>query len=287
VNTIVTFNNIVASGDDEGTIKIWDVRKKQAVHELKEHEDYISSMTFGDHNRRLLATGGDGYLSVWNFRKGKLEAMSDNQEEELLSLALVKDERKLVVGTQEGVLSVWDWGDWGDLKDRVVGHPRSIDCIEPIDQDTVLTGSSDGFVRVVSIFPNLLVGALGFHTDAVGCIKFSYQRQYATSAAGNIVRFWSTDGFFDADEPEDEQPAPQANEAEKPIDKPAEKPAQKAEKASGKAAGKAGGRANVKTDAVTETVEKKRKGKGIQATRETKVVKKLKSQKASFYAGLQ
>ena len=41
----------------------------------------------------------------------------------------------------------------GDISDRFPGHPSSIDCMLKVDEETVLTGSSDGFIRVVSFFP--------------------------------------------------------------------------------------------------------------------------------------
>ena len=38
--------------------------------------------------------------------------------------------------------------------DRFPGHPETIDCLLPLDQDSILTGSSDGLIRVLSIHPN-------------------------------------------------------------------------------------------------------------------------------------
>ncbi|KAI8372713.1 WD40-repeat-containing domain protein [Radiomyces spectabilis] len=116
LNVLLCLNErLLATGDDQGIIKLWDNR--------------------------------DGYLSTWDIRKPDVAAMSDNMEDELLSVALVKNGRKAVVGSQEGVLSLWSWGDWGDYKDRIIGHPNSIDAICKLDEDTICTGSSDGLIR--------------------------------------------------------------------------------------------------------------------------------------------
>ncbi|KAI8097628.1 WD40-repeat-containing domain protein, partial [Halteromyces radiatus] len=124
LNALLCLNeHMLATGDDQGVIKLWDNRKKDAV------------MT------------GDGYLSTWDIRKPDVAAMSDHMEDELLSIALVKNNKKAVVGSQEGILSLWNWGDWGDYKDRIVGHPNSIDAICKLDEDTICTGSSDGIIR--------------------------------------------------------------------------------------------------------------------------------------------
>ncbi|KAI9255485.1 WD40-repeat-containing domain protein [Sporodiniella umbellata] len=122
---LIIDNNMSSTGDDQGIIK----------------------MTYSKGKRTLVAVGGDGYLSTWDIRKPNVVAMSDQIEDELLSIALMKNDKKAVVGTQEGILSLWTWGDWGDYKDRIVGHPNSIDAICKLDEDTICTGSSDGIIR--------------------------------------------------------------------------------------------------------------------------------------------
>jgi hypothetical protein len=76
---------------------------------------------------------------------------------------------KFVVGTQQGVLAVFDRAQgWADCVDRVPGHPSSVDALAvyPHATDTVLlTGSSDGLLRAVQLYPTKLLGALADHGD--------------------------------------------------------------------------------------------------------------------------
>ncbi|CAN0506118.1 unnamed protein product, partial [Laminaria digitata] len=72
---------------------------------------------------------------------------------------------RVVCGTQNGVLVTWPWGTWGDRSSRFRGHPHSVDTLLKLDEDTVLTGSSDGIIRVVSIQPDKFLGLLGDHED--------------------------------------------------------------------------------------------------------------------------
>jgi WD repeat-containing protein 55 len=150
VNRLFTLSNdVIASGDDQGCIKIWDTRQHRCVVEWKEHVDYISGFAANASVDHLLATGGDGRLSAYDLRKNVLAGKSDELEDELLSVIVLKNGKKVVCGSQDGVLVVFSWGTWGDMSDRFPGHPESIDTIVKIDEDTVLTGSSDGIVRCV------------------------------------------------------------------------------------------------------------------------------------------
>lgn len=75
---------------------------------------------------------------------------------------------KLLIGTQSGTLALFSpRHGYADCVTRIPGHPHSIDTLSPIpsrypnSSSTVLTGSSDGLVRVVEVFPqSRLVGVL-------------------------------------------------------------------------------------------------------------------------------
>jgi len=159
-----------AVGDDDGSIAVYDVRQKKPTRRFSENSDFISGMALGVDGFSLCATSGDGTLAVYDLRKNDtkgLIAMSDFQEDELLSISIVKEGKKVICGSQEGNLLIFSWGDFGDQKDRIKGHPMSIDAMVPFTEHSVLTGSSDGKIRVVSIhqkeYGNCIVGSVGEH----------------------------------------------------------------------------------------------------------------------------
>ena len=47
---------------------------------------------------------------------------------------------------------------WGDVSDRLLGHPDSVDSLLPLNDDVLISGSSDGLVRVVGVHPNKVLG---------------------------------------------------------------------------------------------------------------------------------
>lgn len=209
--------NLLATGDDDGIVSLWDTRKAStsSIRSYTHHFDWITSLLWCPHlappkapklskeekekrrlkeekkNRRkdrkrskieeddkeedekemktsrerLVCTSGDGTLSVIDIRMGAAGVdVSEDQEDELLSIASVKHDSKLVVGTQMGILSLWaPTRGLLDHVDRIPGHPASVDAMCALDKDTILTGSSDGFVRVVQILPHKLLGIVADH----------------------------------------------------------------------------------------------------------------------------
>ena len=60
---------------------------------------------------------------------------------------------------------------------RFPGHPESVDALLKFDEDTLLTGSSDGAIRIVSVQPNKLLGLIGAHAELpVECLALSADR---------------------------------------------------------------------------------------------------------------
>lgn len=160
------------TGDDDGVIKLWDPRRSEEIRRYGHHFDFISDFLWLGDKKQLVSTCADGTLSAIDVRGKKSEplAQSEDQEDELLSIVAIRNGSKVVVGTQLGILSVFNRSQgWGDCVDRVPGHPQSIDALcaipssYPSSHSTILTGSSDGLVRAVQLFPTKLLGVVADH----------------------------------------------------------------------------------------------------------------------------
>lgn len=166
--------NLLSSGDDDGVIKLWDPRKPDAIKAYNHHFDFISDFLWLSDGKQLVSTSGDGTLSVIDVRAKRTEplAQSEDQEDELLSIVPIKGGQKFAVGTQLGILSIFNRRNgWGDCVDRIPGHPHSIDTLcnipssYPSSHSTILTGSSDGILRAVQLFPTKLLGVVADHGE--------------------------------------------------------------------------------------------------------------------------
>jgi WD repeat-containing protein 55 len=164
------------------------------------HEDFVADIHVHGGRHALLTVSGDGTLAHMDLRTQTVIARSDAQEDELLcgacvvmsqlhstlcfssltrsplphcaAVTLVKGGRKAVCGSQEGMLSIFDLADIQDISDRFPGHPSSVDALVAVTEDMVLTGSSDGVIRVLSILPNKMLGALEMNVKEDLCLPF-------------------------------------------------------------------------------------------------------------------
>ena len=115
--------NLFATGDDGGVLKLWDMRQRtnDPVFTLKEVEDYISSIVTNDQCRYLLMTSGDGFLTTINIPQKKLYVQSEVYEEEMTCMGIFRKDSKLVVGSSKGNFYTFNWGQFGYHCDAFTG----------------------------------------------------------------------------------------------------------------------------------------------------------------------
>jgi WD repeat-containing protein 55 len=179
-------------------------------------EDSIASLHVDLDRATLLAASCDGTLGVYDLRRARLAARTEQEDDELLSLQVMKRGGAVVCGTQDGALLTYDWGKWTPATgaadtgpERFTGHPESVDALLAVDDDTLVTGSSDGILRLVTVRPFKLVGVLGEHDDfPIERLAWSRDKRYIGSVSHDErVKFWDVAYLFEEDEDEEEEGA--------------------------------------------------------------------------------
>ncbi|XP_073833013.1 WD repeat-containing protein 55 homolog isoform X2 [Musca autumnalis] len=188
--------NLFATGDDNGTVKLWDLRTKNEIFALKEVEDYISQMLTNEAGKLLLVTSGDGYLTTLNIGARKLYVQSEPYEEELTCMGTYRGDSKLVVGTSKGNLYTFNWGQFGYHSDKFPGVKSSMSEMIPITDRIACVAGEEGIIRAVHIAPFRNLGIVGQHSMPIESLDVSNSGELiASSSHNNDVRFWNVKYF--------------------------------------------------------------------------------------------
>jgi WD repeat-containing protein 55 len=196
--------NMFASSDMTGEIKLFDLRTKKEIFKFKEQEEEISELEYSDQHRMILSTSIDGTLGVFDIRKEgkfKLHALSDCIEDELYCMKIVQGGQKVACGTSEGPIVLFNWDWFGDFKDRILGHPGSVNTLEKYDENFLISGCEDGGVRFVSVTPkyihSLITDKSTYKTkknknfNDVTCISLDKDKRYlAVNTNIDFIKFY-------------------------------------------------------------------------------------------------
>ncbi|KAM5170822.1 WD repeat-containing protein 55 [Mantella aurantiaca] len=184
--------NIFATGDESGMLKVWDLRRGTTFMEMKNHEEYISDMVIDQNKKLLLTASGDGTMGVFNIKRRRFELLSEYQNGDLTSISLMKRGKKVACGSSEGTIYLFNWNGFGATSDRFAVKAESIDCMIPVNDNIVCTGSMDGVIRAINILPNRVIGTVGQHPgEPIEQLAKSYDGKFLASCGHDQkVKFW-------------------------------------------------------------------------------------------------
>ena len=191
--------NLFATGDDNGVVKLWDLRQKDStpIFSLKKMEDYVSSIITNREAKYLVCASGDGSLTTFNIPGKKLHVQSEEYEEELTCLGLFKNETKVLATTSKGKMYVYNWGEFGLHSDEFPSvTKKALNCMVPITENVVITGGEDGILRATSLFPHHNLGVVGQHSLSIEALDVNCDGTLiASSSHNNDIKFWNVQYF--------------------------------------------------------------------------------------------
>lgn len=160
--------NIIATGDDDGLISIWDMRDRRPAHVYHEHGDHISQLCYFTDVQELVSSSGDTCLGVYDLRGGKVRDFSQRRKDELNCFAFINCTGvsnatfipSIICATPHGGLPMWKYGSWARPYDILEQHPAECESIisfhgedTSFNHNIILTGACDGLVRVLQMYP--------------------------------------------------------------------------------------------------------------------------------------
>lgn len=192
--SVVALQHGAVSGDEDGTLKLWDFRKKKSILTSKRFDEHISSILAEEDKYRIIAASGEGTIQSWDLRMNKADMQSEVYGSEQNCLATVRGDSKLLVGDSAGTLRVFNEGQYGYHSDLYRGHPDSINCMVAVTDKVLITGCEDGILRAVHIFPNRFIGQVGDHDGNLPIEKMDVNgagHLIASIGHDNKVKFWN------------------------------------------------------------------------------------------------
>jgi WD40 repeat protein len=105
----ISASGLMATGDHNGLIKIWDIKKDiVVVHEIEGHEDVISDIQFNTNGSLLASSGIDKLIKLWDPVSGKQLLSLEGHTEEVSCLKFHPKESLLISGSYDGSLKAWN-----------------------------------------------------------------------------------------------------------------------------------------------------------------------------------
>ncbi len=137
------FDNILATGSYDATIKVWDIETGNEVRTMTGHLEGVRCLQFDD--TKLISGSLDGTLKVWNWRTG--ECLSTYRGHDGGVIGLHFDGDLLVSASVDKTIKIWNFRDKSIFTLR--GHTDWVNAVK-IDATsrTIFSASDDLTIRL-------------------------------------------------------------------------------------------------------------------------------------------
>ncbi|MCS6863874.1 MAG: WD40 repeat domain-containing protein [Gemmataceae bacterium] len=199
----VAFNpqdeNVVATGGQDKTVRLWDISSGQVKLEMKGHTDTVEAVAFSPDGTRLASCGADKTVRLWNVGEGKELKNLGSHDGTVYSLAFSPDGQYLAsAGSgKDNLIKIWDMKQLKEVK-QLKGHEQPVTAVVFIDNDRIVSTSMDRSLRIWNVKEGQESKKLGPTNDDPYFVVWSpTSKRIAVCGYSGSITTWA----MDADKP--------------------------------------------------------------------------------------
>jgi WD40 repeat protein len=189
---------LIAVGDADGKIRLFDAAAGGPAGELTGHEGAITGLRFSTDGSRLASTSADKTIRIWDVAAKTLFCKAEAPGE-LRAVAWVAAGKQVAAGGADGVIRRWKLPESADgemvAAKELKGHDGAVNALEAVPSaDTqLLSGGEDGTVRLWSIDSQQPARQVK-HGSAVTSVAVRKDgKRFASAGLDNSIRLWNFD----------------------------------------------------------------------------------------------
>lgn len=190
----VTFSpdgKLLATGDVDGLIRLWQVEDGQPLLTLKGHRGWVWAIAFSPDGQILASGSNDFSVQLWNIASGRCIKVLQEHTSGVWSVNFSPDGKTLATGSQDFSVRLWDVAQGKCLK-VLQGHTGAVWAVKFSPNGLILaSGSQDTSVRLWDVNTGKTLKALSCNSGGVRSIAWSPDGQtLASGSRDTSVCLW-------------------------------------------------------------------------------------------------
>ncbi len=142
---------ILASGNDDRTVKLWNLSTGKCFRTLQGHTNTVFTVAFSPDGRIIASGSGDQTVKLWDIHTGECRQTLRGHTSRIWSVVFSPDGRTLATGSDDRTVKLWDI-ETGQCCQTLQGHTSWICSIAfSPDGQTLASGSYDQTVKLWDI----------------------------------------------------------------------------------------------------------------------------------------
>lgn len=187
VITCLQFNpisNIIVSGSDDNTLKVWSAITGKCLMTLKGHKGGVWCSQIAN-DGTVISGSTDRTIRVWDIDRGETKYIFTGHSSTVRCLAL--EGNRVVSGSRDTTLRLWNINK-GVCKHVFVGHDAAVRCVE-FKNGLIVSGAYDNLVKVWNADTHECIHTLVNHSNRIYCLQFD-GKMIASGSLDTTICIW-------------------------------------------------------------------------------------------------
>ncbi|KZP08039.1 hypothetical protein FIBSPDRAFT_1052611 [Athelia psychrophila] len=190
----------IASGSQDGTVRIWDATTGTLVagpFKLEGHPSHVLSMAFSPDGQHIVSGSEGKTIRILAAASGAIiTGPFEGHTSTVNSVVFSPDGQRIASGSEDGTVQIWDAQTGAPTGGPFKRHMVTI-CSVAVSPEgrRIASGSEDGTVQIRHAKTGTLTGPFKGHTASVNSVVFSPDGQrIASGSHDGTVRIWDAKG---------------------------------------------------------------------------------------------
>ncbi|MDO4575276.1 MAG: WD40 repeat domain-containing protein [Planctomycetia bacterium] len=179
----------LASGSEDQTIRIWNVRTGECLKVLSGHGRSVTSVCYSPDGKKIASGSRDTSIRIWDVTTGECLKTLSGHVDGITSVCYSPDGKTIASGSWDGRIRIWN-ARTGKCQKRLEGHETEVYCVcySP-DGKTLASRSEDKTIRIW----DATTGACLKTLEGYGSTPICYSPDGKTLATGgeNGIYLWN------------------------------------------------------------------------------------------------
>jgi WD40 repeat protein/uncharacterized caspase-like protein len=183
---------LILSGSDDGTIKIWDVKSSRLVRTLDTVPSGTIAVSILQDGRRGLSAHDDGRLRLWDLTSGAVLRTFGGDARAATSLSISPNGSRVLSGSDDFTAKLWDIGTGQLLRTFATKGAGAVSSVVLLpDGHTALSGGFGKPVYRWDIATGKVIQEYKGHSNTVESVAISPDMRTAlSSSSDNTMKLW-------------------------------------------------------------------------------------------------
>ena len=189
---------IVVSGSEDNTIKLWNLNTGECIATLERHEAGVRAVAISPDGQLLVSGSADNTIKLWQLPSVENEPICPDpiytltgHSDDVKSLVISHDGQMLASGSQDKTIKLWHL-ETGELKNTLVGHWREVNhlTLSP-DGQNLISCSGDETIQIWHLETLQPLHSFEGHQGAVAVVAISPDGEPLVSSSwDHTIRVW-------------------------------------------------------------------------------------------------